>query len=86
MKYKLLIALIALTLCSCSDSDGATRYLENMGFKDIETQGWSWFDCSSDGKNDFWKTEFTAVSSATGAKVEGVVCEGLFKGKTHRID
>lgn len=83
MKKILMLAVVAIALSACSDSDGAKRHLSNMGFTNIETQGWSFFGCSED---DFWKTEFTA-KGPTGQNVEGVVCEGFFfKGATVRFD
>lgn len=78
-----IVAIFAITACG-SDKDGAAETLKKQGYTHIDTSdGLAWFGCA---KEDFWRTEFKAVSPA-GYPVEGVVCEGLFfKGSTIRFD
>ena len=61
---------------------GATDTLDSHGFTNIETTGYSWFGC---GRGDLWHTKFTATNQ-NGKEVSGVVCKGLLKGSTMRLD
>jgi hypothetical protein len=65
-----------------TDPAGATKTLDDGGFTQIQTGGYSWFGC---GKGDLYHTEFKA-KNAQGKEVSGVVCKGLFKGSTIRFD
>lgn len=81
MKRILLLAVLALSLTACSNSNDARKALEAQGFTDIETTGWSAFACSED---DFYSTGFVATNPQ-GKRVKGTVCSGfLFKNATIR--
>lgn len=71
----------ATTLTGCTDAPKATRTLEQAGYTDIETRGYSFFGC---GEDDTFRTKFTAKNPA-GQKVDGVVCSGWLKGGTIRF-
>jgi hypothetical protein len=73
---------IGLTNPYWVDPQGASQTLENAGYSNIKTEGYSWFGC---GKGDLYHTEFKATS-ANGKEVSGVVCKGVFKGSTIRFD
>ena len=70
-----------VVLSGCTDPKNATRALESAGYKDIQIEGYSFFGC---GDSDTYRTEFSAVGG-NGEPVEGVVCAGIFKGQTIRI-
>ena len=75
-----LIAILGVT--ACSDPNAAREVLEDQGFKNIKTTGWSMFGC---GRDDTYSTGFIATAPG-GKRVEGVVCAGFwFKGATVRI-
>lgn len=79
---KLLLALpLLLTACG-ADPRGAAEALDNAGFTDIQTGGYSVFAC---GKGDTYHTAFTA-KNPRGKTVTGTVCSGWFKGATIRFD
>jgi len=75
---------ITLLLTGCfTDSEGATKALDDMGFTDIKTGGYNYFACSQD---DWYHTSFTAKNQ-NGKLVKGTVCAGfLFKNSTVRFD
>ena len=79
---KAVVLLGACLMAACTDSDKATRALEGAGYQRIEITGYSVFGCSED---DTFHTAFSAVS-ASGKRVEGVVCSGVFKGATIRTE
>jgi hypothetical protein len=81
MKQILVIALFALTAYGCTNKKGATEALKDAGFHPIEVGGWNPFLC---GEHDLFSTQFTAYSPDSTRIVRGVVCEGVFKGKTIR--
>lgn len=81
MKKLMMVVTIAL-LVGCTSNNEATRVLRQGGYKDIEYTGYSFFACSRD---DAFHTGFRATSPS-GEKVEGVVCSGLLKGATIRIE
>lgn len=77
----------ALVLCgvlaACTDPGKATEILSENGYSNVYITGYRWFGCSDD---DFYHTGFDATS-ATGKRVAGTVCSGLFfKGSTIRFD
>ncbi len=78
-----IIALLAFaSLCACTDPKGATKALQDSGFKDVKITGYDMFSCS---KDDFYCTGFIATGP-NGSPVEGVVGRGLlFKGSTIRL-
>lgn len=78
MKRFALLAL--LTLAACTDSDGAKKAAEEMGFTDVATTGYRWFGCGDEN----FHTGFVAKRGAL--DVSGVVCSGWFKGSTVRLD
>lgn len=66
-----LVLMLCLSTCfSCADEEAARSTLESQGFTDIETTGYSAFEC---GKDDATATGFTA-RNAQGMTVSGVVC------------
>ena len=71
---------MALLLTACSDKSGAEKALDDQGFTNIVTTGWSFIGC---GKDDLYATGFTATNPK-GKSVTGVVCSGMFKGSTIR--
>lgn len=74
-------AALALLLSGCTDPDGAKKVLDQNGYKDVHATGYSWFGC---GKEDVYRTEFTATSQS-GSAVNGVVCSGWGWGKAYTI-
>ena len=79
---KIVVIAILLILAGCTNSNDAERALSGAGYKNIQTGGYAWFDCS---KDDFYHTEFTATNPS-GQTVTGVVCSGLiFKSATIRF-
>jgi hypothetical protein len=78
----LLMAAIVLALSGCSDSQKAARALHSAGYSEINAGGYSFFGC---GKEDTYSTMFTA-KGPTGVQVSGVVCSGIFKSSTIRIN
>jgi len=80
---KILIAIIALAaLTGCTRADEARRVLAGAGYTNIETGGYAFFGCSED---DTFHTKFKARGQ-NGQQVEGVVCSGVLKGATIRLD
>jgi len=82
VKLKLILLSLALLLTSCTDRDGATRTLQQQGYRDIEITGYRPFMKSED---DTYSTGFEATSPA-GFRVTGAVTGGLLKGNTIRLD
>ncbi len=76
------ILFTVVMLISCTDSESAVRVLENQGFTDVNTTGYSVFACSDD---DTYHTGFTA-KGPTGKYVSGTVCCGVFKNCTVRFE
>jgi hypothetical protein len=68
-----------------TDYDGTVRVVEGHGFKNVKATGYGWFSCGIGEQADLWRTRFTAVNQ-NGQDVSGVVCAGLFKGGTMRLD
>jgi hypothetical protein len=64
----------------CTDKGGATRTLEQAGYKNIRTTGYRWL-----AGDDAFRTGFEATSPS-GMRVTGAVTRGWFKGSTIRID
>lgn len=81
-KLSVIIAIIAITACSCIDKEGTKEILAQEGCDSITITGWRPLACS---KSDFYSTGFKAYKN--GMPVKGVVTKGLlFKGKTIRWD
>lgn len=85
-KTILALLLTAAALTACTRPDHAMHVLQAEGYRNITITGYRFFGCDS-GKNsdDDWHTGFEATGP-TGIHVTGVVCEGLFKNATVRID
>lgn len=80
-----LILLLAFVFVHCypaSDQDRASAVLEAEGYTEIHMTGWDYWGC---GEDDFYTDGFIATS-VNGSRVDGVVCCGLFKSCTVRID
>ena len=76
--------VICFTLTSCfTDVKGSKDALLKSGYHPIEVGGYGFF---SAGKEDFFVTKFKAYSPDSSQIVTGVVCKGIFKGKTIRLD
>jgi hypothetical protein len=73
---------LALALAGCTDQNAADRALTGAGYSNIQITGYRWTGCSD---SDDFATGFKA-SGPTGKQVYGVVCSGLFKGATIRMD
>lgn len=83
MKIETLAAIVAaLTLVGCTDTTKATRALEGAGYSQVETTGYAIFGC---GKDDTFHTGFRA-KGPNGQPVKGVVCSGILKGATIRVN
>ena len=79
---RIIIALSAVLLSACTDSDVARKSLAGAGYTDIEITGYAFFGCSED---DTIHTGFKA-KGLNGQPVEGVVCSAWLKGATIRLD
>jgi hypothetical protein len=75
------VALLTL-LSGCTYASHSTKVLLDEGYTDIHITGWRPFSC---GEGDFYMTGFSA-KGPSGRPVTGVVCEGLFKSATVRLD
>lgn len=78
-----LYALLCVVAIGCTNKDGAEKALKQAGYHPIKLGGYGLFDCSED---DVFRTRFKAYSQDSTMIVEGCVCQGIFKGKTIRID
>ena len=80
----LTIILIAALFTSCTNREGAIEALKDAGYKGpYKVGGYAIFGCSQD---DFYSTNFSAFSPDSTRVVSGCVCQGLFKGKTIRLE
>jgi major membrane immunogen (membrane-anchored lipoprotein) len=84
MKNLLIAIILILTtlITSCTSPDSTTRIVSDAGYTNVQTTGYRIFGCSDD---DTFRTGFQAIS-ANGKKVSGVVCGGILKGSTIRLD
>lgn len=73
--------LFLFLLAACTDEAATISTLDQSGFTDIQTTGYSWFSCSD---SDAFHTAFTA-KNPLGKPVSGVVCCGWFKNCTVRF-
>jgi hypothetical protein len=76
------VSLVFGAIIFATDSDGATRTLQQQGYTNIVITGPRPL---SKGQDDLYSTGFEATSPS-GARVTGVVTRGLFKGSTIRFD
>lgn len=83
LKLTVFVLLVSLVSISCTDDKAAKEALKDAGYHPISVGGYGWLDC---GKGDFYATRFKAYSADSSRKVSGCVCQGLFKGKTIRLD
>lgn len=75
--------VLAMLIAGCTDSNHATKVLQQAGYTNIQITGYNWMACSED---DLYHTGF-AATGPTGVAVTGTVCAGLlFKGSTIRMD
>lgn len=80
---KRIISLLFLAaLTGCYSADEATRALASVGYTDIYIQGYRYFGCDA---KEGWHTGF-AATGVNGQRVSGVVCSGVLKGATIRLD
>lgn len=78
-----ILLIVAVLLVSCTNKKGAEKALKDSGYHIISVGSYGWFNCSED---DFYATNFKAYSPDSSSIVTGCVCEGIFKGKTIRLD
>lgn len=76
------LCLASIFLAGCTNSSEAQRALEGSGYTDVKIKGYAFFGC---GQGDSFHTGFEA-KGPTGRSVQGVVCSGVFKGATIRLD
>lgn len=82
MKKILLAVTLAMFVGCASNPSGAEQVLLDAGYTSITIEGLAPLSC---GKEDFYRTSFTAIGP-TGRPVSGAVCAGLFfKGATIRF-
>lgn len=83
MKKFLIVALAAIALSGCGVNEvKGKRALESQGYTNVKIEGFSFFGC---GEKDTFRSAFSATGT-NGAKVTGVLCSGMFKGITVRMD
>ena len=78
---KKLFCAALLLMSACTNEKKTRETLDNHGFSKIQTGGYAWLQC---GEQDFYQTKFKAVN-ASGKKISGTVCCGIFKGCTVRF-
>lgn len=83
MKYFVFYFLCIILLASCTNKDGATKALKDAGYHPVNVGGYAIWGC---GEDDFYHTKFKAYSPDSSRIVTGVVCQGILKGKTIRLD
>ena len=82
MKLKFILGAAALlAMTACTRPETSQEILEAHGYTDVDIGGYAVFGCSED---DTFRTQFEATSPS-GQHVTGVVCDGVFKGATIRI-
>ena len=77
---KLLIILAIIGLFGCTSPSRTVNTLQQAGYTEIQTTGYSFFSC---GEDDAFSTGFTATNPR-GDRVSGTVCCGLVKSCTIR--
>ena len=78
-----LLFYLLITPATCTDEVGAKDALIKAGYHPIEVGGYGYFQGSED---DTYVTKFKAYSPDSSQIVTGVVCSGVMKGKTIRLD
>ena len=82
MKRLLILSVSIFLLSACTRPEHTVGTLEAAGYTNIKITGYKFFGCS---KDDTFHTGFEATGP-TGKRVSGVVCSGVMKGSTIRID
>jgi hypothetical protein len=72
MKKILICIALVFVLASCTNPSGATKFLEDQGYKNIQIGGYDWFLAN---KGDISVTHFKAINGVSGNLVEGAVSE-----------
>lgn len=81
--YMLLAAAALAVMVERIPTQADTRkVLAAEGYSNVRLTGYEWFDCS---RGEIYHQGFVATS-ATGQKVVGTVCSGVFAGAVVRID
>lgn len=84
MKKKIILLFIAsCLLVGCTDGDKTRRILSDQGYTDIEITGYKVFECGDDYT---FHTGFKAKAPNTHKPVSGVVCSGVLKGASIKLD
>lgn len=78
----LIAAILAVAACVPMSDERARAAVEASGMTDVEITGMAFFGCAD---KDYITATFRAKTSA-GKAVSGVVCGGILKGSTVRID
>ena len=81
MKNIIAVVIVCIILAGCTDPDRAQKVLEDNGYTNIHTGGYSMFGF---GRGDTYATEFESKTPA-GKPVNGVVCSAWLKGSTIRF-
>ena len=80
---KIGMAIVAcLALSACTDPDRAMTVTHSLGYKDVHITGYQFWSCGDDYA---YHTGFEATG-LDGSHVTGVVCSGVFKGASVKID
>lgn len=75
--------ILAASLGGCDvEKSRGTAALEAQGMTGILIGSHAWLGCD---RNDFFSSKFQAIG-ANGKPISGVLCQGVFKGITVRID
>lgn len=79
---RIIALLLLITLVGCTNSSTAERVLVGAGYKNVTLTGYRFFGC---GEDDLFHDGFEATGP-TGQRITGVVCGGILKGSTIRLD
>lgn len=80
--FKILLICLVISLSACTSQEDVDKYSELENWKDATKTGYRFFGC---GTGDLWHTGFKAITQNDKA-VAGVICSGLLKGATMRLD
>jgi hypothetical protein len=81
MMKKLIIITALLVTTACTKESDVAKYAKIEKWDSYEILGYSFFGC---GEKDLFRTEFRAVKN--GQEFTGIMCSGLFKGATLRLN
>jgi len=76
------LAIVILSGCIPMSDERATRAVQAAGMTDVQITGVPIWGC---GEEDTVRAKFEA-KDRSGNRVTGVVCGGIFKGATVRVD